>query len=134
MKAGHECFIFDILQIHSGVMQQLQAILEDPAMVKVMHDCRQDSAALWYQKSIRICNIFDTQVSGVLACWKDDNYSSIMLALNTLPCSSQVADALVGLWEGVLDGQQDCKPAIGLQSLLSKHQLPLSASKPGDTC
>lgn len=115
-------------------MQQLQAILQDAAVVKVMHNCRQDSAALWYQKSIRICNIYDTQVTAELACRKDDNYSSTTLVLNTLPCSFQVADGLVGLWEGVLDGQQDCKQAIRLQSLLTKYQLPLPASKTGDTC
>lgn len=67
MKAGKECYIFDILQTNSGIMQQLQAILEDDTVIKVMHDCRQDSAALWYQKGIRIRNIFDTQVNSLPA-------------------------------------------------------------------
>lgn len=70
MKAGIECYIFDILKMNSEVLQQLQAILEDDTVIKVMHDCRQGSAALWYQKGVKICNIFDTQVSpaGLQGC------------------------------------------------------------------
>lgn len=62
MKPGNECYNFDIFKMNSEVMQQLKAILEDDTVVKVMHDCRHDSAALWYQKGIKIRNIFDTQV------------------------------------------------------------------------
>lgn len=63
MKAGDKCYLFDILQANSGIMQQLQAIIEDSNVVKVMHDCRNDSAALMYQTGIEICNIFDLQVT-----------------------------------------------------------------------
>jgi len=34
--------------------------------VKVIHDCRQDSAALFYQLQIRLANVFDTQVQALL--------------------------------------------------------------------
>lgn len=68
MKAGDKCYLFDILQANSGVMQQLQAILEDGNVVKVMQDCKNDSAALMYQTGIEVCNIFDLQVTSPLAC------------------------------------------------------------------
>ena len=45
--------------------------MEDSTVVKVMHDCRNDSAALMYQKGIEIRNIFDTQVTPSLAGKKD---------------------------------------------------------------
>lgn len=63
MKAGKKCYLFDVLYANTGVMQQLQAILEDSNVVKVMQDCRNDSAALMYQKGIEIRNIFDLQVT-----------------------------------------------------------------------
>lgn len=63
MKVGDKAYLFDVLQANIGVMQQLQAILEDSSVVKVMVDCRNDSAALMYQTGIEITNIFDLQVS-----------------------------------------------------------------------
>ena len=63
MKAGDKCHVYDVLYANSGVMQQLQAILEDSNIVKVLVDCRNDSAALMYQKGIEIRNIFDLQVT-----------------------------------------------------------------------
>lgn len=63
MKAGDKCYLFDILQANPGVMQQLQAIAEDSNVVKVMHDCGNDSAALMYQTGIEIRNIYDLQVT-----------------------------------------------------------------------
>lgn len=51
-------------------MKQQQVELEmqgfhNHKVVKVLHDCRQAAAALFYQKNITICNVFDTQVLGM---------------------------------------------------------------------
>jgi ribonuclease D len=40
--------------------------LQDPQVVKVMHDCRADSDALFHQHNVAIDNVFDTQVAHAL--------------------------------------------------------------------
>lgn len=126
MKVGDKSYLYDALQANAGVMQQLQAILEDSNVVKVMVDCRNDSAALMHQKGIEIRNIFDLQV----------NLSHVSYNVRSLAvCPSfyvypQVADGLVGLRKGVY-GQQHSRDTVGLQKLLAKYNMPLSASKAG---
>src|SRR5205823_5842842 len=44
----------------------LRAVLENENCVKVLHDCRQDSAALFHQLGITLKNVVDTQVSILL--------------------------------------------------------------------
>lgn len=43
-------------------MQGFHTLLHNQKVVKVLHDCRQAAVALFYQKNITICNVFDTQV------------------------------------------------------------------------
>ena len=62
VRVGGQCHLFDTLQISRDVMLQLKYLLEDNSIMKVVHDCRQDSAALFHQKGIRLRNNFDTQV------------------------------------------------------------------------
>lgn len=54
--------MFDVFQAGLGVTCELKSMLEDDSIVKVMHDCRQDSAALYYQMGIKLQNVFDSQV------------------------------------------------------------------------
>lgn len=65
IQAQATSYILDALIAQEGVMQNLKALLEDKTVVKVVHDCRQDSAALYYQKGIKLGNVFDTQVQCV---------------------------------------------------------------------
>lgn len=51
-----------MLAINHLVFIELRAMLAHRNIVKVMHECRQDSAALFYQHDIILHNIFDTQV------------------------------------------------------------------------
>ncbi len=62
IQAEDTCYILDALTAQGDVMKSLKALLEDKTVVKVIHDCRQDSAALFYQKGIKLENVFDTQV------------------------------------------------------------------------
>ncbi len=66
IQAQDTCYILDALTAQGDVMQSLKALLEDKTVVKVIHDCRQDSAALYYQKGyqkgIKLESVFDTQV------------------------------------------------------------------------
>lgn len=66
MFVNNTCYQFDMLQVDGAFLPQLKSILEDVNVTKVMHDCRQDSAALFYQFGIKLQNVLDTQVSGLV--------------------------------------------------------------------
>ena len=58
------CYVFDLVGTQrAALLQQLRPVLEDPSVLKVFHDCRQDSAALKYQAGIRLQYVLDTQVT-----------------------------------------------------------------------
>lgn len=54
-------FLLDALR--PGVVEALAPLLESRDVVKVMHDCREDSAALHHQHGVRLQSVFDTQAS-----------------------------------------------------------------------
>ncbi len=45
------------------VSDGFKPLLEGDSVTKVLHDCRNESATLWFQHEILINNLFDTQVS-----------------------------------------------------------------------
>lgn len=49
-------------------MQGFHTLLQNNNVVKILHDCRPAAAALFYQKSISISNVFDTQVIAHTMC------------------------------------------------------------------
>ena len=61
--AGSTCYMFDMLHQDVDILRELKSLLQNPSVVKVVHDCRQDSAALFYQMQIKLENVFDTQVA-----------------------------------------------------------------------
>jgi len=56
--------LFDV-QTNPALLSQggLNKLLESETIVKVVHDCRNDSAALYHQHDITIKNVFDTQAA-----------------------------------------------------------------------
>ena len=68
IHVADSCHLFDMLQADAAVLQHVKAMLEDKGIVKVFHDCRQDSAALLYQKGIKLQMVFDLQVMTVPYC------------------------------------------------------------------
>ena len=55
------CYVFDLVgPQRAALLQQLRPVLEDPSVLKVLHDCRQDSAALKYQAGTRLQHVLDT--------------------------------------------------------------------------
>lgn len=95
--------MFAVFQAGLRITADLKNILEDPAIVKVMHDCRQDSAALYYQMGIKLRNIYDTQV----------------------------AHGLAEFWKGAWGQYGHWQQRIGLANLLLLHNLPAHKSKQG---
>ncbi|KAL0028598.1 hypothetical protein WJX79_004385 [Trebouxia sp. C0005] len=70
-KAYNQCFLFDMVNEAPGATPFLKQLLENPKIVKVLHDCRQDAAALLVQKGISLRNVYDTQVAyGLVSCWR----------------------------------------------------------------
>lgn len=59
--------IFDITCLGASVFDAgLRAILENPNVLKIFHDVRCDSDALFHLHQTTLCNVFDTQ--GL--CWR----------------------------------------------------------------
>ncbi|KAL0051883.1 hypothetical protein WJX82_003776 [Trebouxia sp. C0006] len=70
-KAHNQCFLFDMVKELPGATPFLKQLIENPRIVKVLHDCRQDAAALLVQKGISLRNVYDTQVAyGLVSCWR----------------------------------------------------------------
>lgn len=58
-----EAFIFDVLQCPNIVTEGgLKALLENENVIKIIHDCRNDSVNLFVQFKVLLRNVFDTQV------------------------------------------------------------------------
>uniref|UniRef100_T1JWN7 3'-5' exonuclease domain-containing protein n=1 Tax=Tetranychus urticae TaxID=32264 RepID=T1JWN7_TETUR len=56
-------YIFDVLFNPDFLSGCLKRLLEAPNVIKVFHDVRNDSSALYFQHGIRLMNVFDTQVA-----------------------------------------------------------------------
>jgi len=64
-----EAFIFDLQQCPQMVLDGgLKELLEDENVIKIIHDCRNDSFNLYSQYNILLRNVFDTQVSHCKMC------------------------------------------------------------------
>ncbi|KAH3699940.1 uncharacterized protein LOC127860156 [Dreissena polymorpha] len=61
--SGH-VFLFDVL-VNRDLMHQgrLKHVFEDSNVQKVIHDCSRLNAAITYQFSTSLCNVFDTQIA-----------------------------------------------------------------------
>ncbi|OQR88383.1 hypothetical protein THRCLA_10358, partial [Thraustotheca clavata] len=65
IAVGPDVFLFDLLE-SPDLIAILKPILESDQIVKVFHDCRKDSDALFHQCQIRLKNVFDTQTGHAL--------------------------------------------------------------------
>ncbi|XP_069114166.1 piRNA biogenesis protein EXD1-like [Argopecten irradians] len=54
-------FVFDVLK-DSEITEELRLVLESDKIEKVMHDCLNDSKALWEAHGIKLTKVFDTKV------------------------------------------------------------------------
>lgn len=59
-------YIFDLQFDPNIVKGPLKRLLESPNVIKVFHDCRNDSLALYYHYGIMLQNVFDSQVGHAL--------------------------------------------------------------------
>uniref|UniRef100_T1IXR4 Uncharacterized protein n=1 Tax=Strigamia maritima TaxID=126957 RepID=T1IXR4_STRMM len=67
IKADTFIYIFDMMyQAKEFFQSGLKDILEDPKILKIMHDCRFISDALYHLFGISINNVYDTQVADIV--------------------------------------------------------------------
>jgi len=76
------CFIIDVLDKSPDdpLIVWLRTLLESPSVVKVVHDCRMDSDALFHHLGIKLTNVHDsscwhTAITGVA----DQNLNTVLL-------------------------------------------------------
>jgi stage III sporulation protein SpoIIIAA len=64
-----DVYIFDIYSCPEMMTEGgLSAILSKRGVRKVMHDCRRDSQALFYQYNTQLCDVLDTQAAHNVLC------------------------------------------------------------------
>lgn len=83
-----EAFIFDVMSCPEIVNEGgLKALLESEKVIKVIHDCRNDSVNLFVQFKILLRNVFDTQSAHALLQYQEQGkqvYKVKNVSLNTL--------------------------------------------------
>lgn len=74
-------FIFDILNASEMITEgNLKCLLESTSVLKVIHDCHNDSANLFNEYQVRLKNIFDTRIAyGVIK-----GYLNVPIGFNNL--------------------------------------------------
>lgn len=80
-------YIFDVLVNPDFLANGLRTLCESEAVVKVIHDVRNDSAALFFQHQITLRNVFDTQIGHSVIQQQNTGrpaYKSKYVSLNTL--------------------------------------------------
>lgn len=63
------CYLFDLIAVppaeQAEMVAVLAALLQEEAVMKVVHDGRHDAEALHYQLKVILVNVLDTQVRSV---------------------------------------------------------------------
>ncbi|OQS00919.1 hypothetical protein ACHHYP_02166 [Achlya hypogyna] len=65
VAVGPRVYLFDVLA-NPALLGALKPLLESDRVVKVLHDCRKDSDALFHGAGIALATVFDTQVAHAL--------------------------------------------------------------------
>lgn len=77
-------YLVDAVEGGNSLMQACKPGLESPSITKVVHDCKRDSEALYFQYGIRLNKVFDTQIAYTLLeeqngkTWVPDDYISFV--------------------------------------------------------
>ena len=75
-----ECVVIDILEADTALIDWLRVLLESKAIVKVTHDCRMDSDALFHLLDIELVNVHDTsQWHRAITGAEDKNLNTVLV-------------------------------------------------------
>ncbi|VEN55968.1 unnamed protein product [Callosobruchus maculatus] len=82
-----QSYVFDLISCPQMIDYGLKRLLESPDVVKIVHDCRNDSVNLYNQFNITLKTVFDTQAAHAIICYQETNrpvYKAKSVALNAL--------------------------------------------------
>eukprot|EP01112_Ceratiomyxa_fruticulosa_P017682 TRINITY_DN5559_c0_g1_i6.p1 TRINITY_DN5559_c0_g1~~TRINITY_DN5559_c0_g1_i6.p1 ORF type:complete len:595 (-),score=85.27 TRINITY_DN5559_c0_g1_i6:1573-3357(-) len=81
----HNVYLFDIWEGGKDLFDKggLRDLLEDPSILKITHDCRGDSIALYHEYGTYLNNVFDTQIAYAVLC-SQSGFIPLPVSLNTL--------------------------------------------------
>ncbi|SBS81042.1 exonuclease, putative [Plasmodium ovale] len=68
-KVLEKYYLFDLLKV--PVIKSVKKIIENKKTLKLVHDCREDSSALYHQLSIKFENVYDTSRAHMLLMEKN---------------------------------------------------------------
>ncbi|ERL87815.1 hypothetical protein D910_05204 [Dendroctonus ponderosae] len=80
-------YVFDLISCPQMIEAGLRRILESPDVIKIVHDCRNDSVNLFRQFNIVLNCVFDTQAAHAVLTFQDTGrpvYKAKSVALNAL--------------------------------------------------
>jgi len=92
-----DVFMFDVEELgEEGWDAGLRRVLEEPNLLKIIHDCRQLSDCLWHQHNVRLTGVYDTMAGDMV-------YISTNLLFGLLPRYTRSQAHLVRDYLGVQD-------------------------------
>ncbi|XP_066251483.1 egalitarian protein homolog isoform X1 [Euwallacea similis] len=80
-------YVFDLISCPQMIDAGLRKILESPEVIKIVHDCRNDSVNLFRQFNISLKCVFDTQAAHAVLTFQETGrpvYKAKSVALNAL--------------------------------------------------
>ncbi|KAK1859820.1 hypothetical protein I4F81_002414 [Pyropia yezoensis] len=83
IASPRRAYLFDTVTC-AGVLAPVRALLEDPSVTKLLHDCRHDADALAHQAGVLLAGVRDTQVAYGLLVAAAGHAHSLPVSLSTL--------------------------------------------------
>jgi ribonuclease D len=87
VSSRSHCFLFDVLALDktSAAVMFLKKILEDSRVVKIVHDVKMDSDALYHCLGIALSNVHDTQAWDLIINGREENLNKTLVRSNCTP-------------------------------------------------
>jgi len=79
-------YLFDIVKGGKELFEDggLRDLLQDPCIMKITHDCRNDSIALFKEYNVRLEKVYDLQIAFSAYCTQDHGPIPIPVSLSTM--------------------------------------------------
>jgi len=109
-----EVIVLDAIRLGATMFESGQGVrelLEDPSIAKIMHDCRRDSAALYFLHGVHLRNVFDTQVFSPLKFELSCSLTSFSFRSRTFGSAAQ------GVCAGCPNWRNHCRFPFGTTEL-----------------
>ncbi len=87
LSSRSHCYLFDVLSLEkdSAAIMFLKKLLEDSNVVKIVHDVKMDSDALYHCLGISISNVHDTQAWDLVLNGREENLNRTLIRNNCTP-------------------------------------------------